>query len=333
MDLLNFFERNFETEEIEESQNEEINSNFESFLESEKRMKSFRVFTAGIHEFMDQMDPSEDEDEDDDEDEERDEERDGERDGDRDEDGENITLNAFDLPQPDQPFEEEEFGEMEDSEPEQNPEKERFESRISPFPASVRDDTRICLKCKLPLSRKSMKRHLKDKHNIDTSNIEDFCDSYTVKPEFEKLELNPKTNQPQVRVKFRGKRESQKKDVFTTNNLWGLKSFRKYIRNISKNGTRRQKRLVESDQIQREKAARKKAADRYGRYAGKNKYECPICRKRKSPINATMMCHNNGDNEVPHVFCNSCIKKWIKVKGGSCPLCTRPGVPIKIYHK
>ena len=312
MDLIHFFDTNFEEEQINEERSDELDNLFEDFLR--ENIKPKKEFSLKF--FLEDMDPSADEDEEPDFESPSEETR--EPISDNFEGGENIL----------------EEGEInsEENNIKENKNKEEFQTRLRDFPSGVREEVRICEECELPLSRKSMKRHLMDKHDIDTRDVDDYCVTKTVVPEFRKLETNSKTGRPQVRVKFRGKNGSTKMDCFPTNQLWGLSSFRKYIRNTTKNGTRRQKRIISSDQMKREKSTRKMAVKQYGRWAETRKYECSICKKRKRAINASVFCHNDDDNEVAHSFCTPCIRKWVKVKGESCPYCRREGVSIKIYH-
>ena len=346
MNLIDFFELNFEEETVTEERSNELDMLFQNFIEEVPEPKK----EFSIREFLNEMDESDPEW------------------GDENDETDDI-MEAMDFVEPN-PMDDRVFGEdpedeipeieereeMEDegnSEIEENdegqqieeendqreegdenldPARVEFKERVRSFPAGVRMETKICKKCKMPYSRKSLKRHLFDKHGIETSNWEDYCDSYTVLPTFKKLELNKKTGLPQAKVRFLGKKSRTKNDVFPTNQLWGLKSFRKYVRNITRNGPKKQKKIVLSDQMQREMKTRKIAFKRFGRYAQDNKYECSICMKRKRAFNASVFCHTNTDNTVPHTFCTPCVTKWAKVKGQKCPTCRESGVPIKIYH-
>ena len=349
MDITAFFEKNFEEEEIDETQKQEINNLFDDFLgEMEKPKKEF-----SLREFIDNMDPSEDESDDEleereeppiiepaqlmepnhvmepapmeDTDEENEDESENEN-GENFEDEENID------PDEERDQGEDENGENLEDEENIDPVRADYDSRVRSFPAGVRQETTNCTECELPYSKKSMKRHLMDKHDIDAECVDDYCETYTNIPTFKKLQMNKKTGKPEVKVRFTGKKNKIKNDVFPTSQLWALKSFRRYIRDLTENGSKREKKIVMSEQIKKEKKTRKVAVKRFGKFAQDNRYECSICRKRKRAFNASVMCHNNDDNVVPHAFCTPCLTKWTKKNNNSCPLCRAPGVPIKIYH-
>ena len=352
MDLINFLERNFEKEGLSEDRNNEINKLFDNLIrETPKPKKGFSVREFLME--MDDSDPEWREETDDEMDEE--EIEDGEIVDGEIEDGEIENTEPIPMADPIPIFEEfeEENQEMEEREdPEEenedldqredengedeeeniDPEREEYDSRVRSFPAGVRLESTNCKKCKLPYSKKSLKRHLMDKHQIDAASVEDYSDTFTVLPTFRKLQLNKKTGKPEVKVRFTGKKNKIKNDIFPTGQLWGLKSFRKSIKDLTKNGPKREKKIALSEQIKREKKLRKVAVNRFGRFAQENRYECSICKKRKRAFNASVMCHTNDDNVVPHTFCTPCLIRWTKKNNNSCPLCRSPGVPIKIYH-
>ena len=347
MDLSNFFERNFEKEGLSEDRNNEINKLFDNIIrETPKTKKGFSVREFLME--MDDSDPEWREESDDEMDEE--EIEDGEIVDGEIEDGEIENTEPIPMADPIPIFEEFEEEELEEGEivdfqqMEENieaddvgdenldPAQIEFNERVRSFPAAIRQETKICKICHIPYSRKSLKRHLFDIHEIDDPNWEDYCEQYTVLPEFKKLELNKKDGLPQVKVRFSGKKNRTKNDVFPTKHLWGLKSFRKYVRNVDRNGSKKQKKIVQSDQMKREKKSRKVAFTRFGKYAQDKKYECSICKKRKRAFNASVFCHSNDDNQVPHTFCTPCVTKWTTLKGQKCPLCRESGVAIKIYH-
>ena len=340
MDLVDCFERNFEKESVSEDRNNEIDMIFDNIIqETSKPKKGFSV-----REFIMEMDDSDPEwsVESDDENtepiplaepipiferefEEENPEMEEREDGEEMEEGDDEEMEDFQ--QMEENIEADDVGDEN-----LDPAKIEFNERVRSFPAGIRQETHICKKCHIPYSRKSLKRHLLDIHGIDTPNWEDYSEHYTVLPEFKKLELNKKTGLPQVKVRFAGKKNRTKNDVFPTKHLWGLKSFRKYVRNIDRNGSKKQKKIVQSDQMQREKKSRKVAFTRFGRYAQDKKYECSICKKRKRAFNASVFCHSNDDNQVPHMFCTPCVTKWTTLKGQKCPLCRESGVAIKVYH-
>ena len=320
MDLTSFFEKNFEDVEIDETKNDELNILFESFLEEMKPPKK----RFSIEEFINDMDPSEDEIEDEPEE--------------REQIPPAPAVEPAPIMEPEHETEEEDQeindnGENQDNEDENiDPERAEFDSRVRSFPAGVRLESTICKKCKLPYSKKSMKRHLLDKHNIDAACCEDYYERYTVLPTYRKIQLNKKTGKPEAKVRFTGKRGKIKNDIFPTGQLWGLKSFRKYVRDLKTNGSKREKKMVMSEQIKREKETRKMAVKRYGHFAHEEKFNCTICRRRKRAFNASVMCHDNDENAVPHAFCTPCLHRWMKVNSNKCPLCQTSGVPIKLYH-
>ena len=82
---------------------------------------------------------------------------------------------------------------------------------------------------------------------------------------------------------------------------------------LSKNGKRNQKRqkqeanqLLKVAALVRNRFSVKRAKQKLGKY-GQHKSKCGICFDTTLGVQQAVFCHTDGNNSVPHTYCQGCI--------------------------
>ena len=324
MDLIKLYYGSDSEDEVEET-----NQNFlETVQMSDDEFNPNENFS--LREFIENMDDSVNEEPDQDEFEEADQDRNEEADQ-REIEAREQAARELEI--------EEELAAALRAENQERADVAKFNKRTVPFPFASRDDMVVCSPCNIPMNRRSLKAHLTKIHGIimdDDEDWEDYADTKRVRLRVKKLKKNRITTEPEAQVVFIGEmngKTRKKIDVFPTKDVMGLKQFQKFLQKIERNGSRAQKRILNSEKVQKEIETTRVARNHFGKWA-KKKFKCVICYKTKRGYNVAVWNHSTNQTDVPHAFCHKCINQWCKdgANGHQCPKCNDEGYPIKVYQ-
>ena len=116
---------------------------------------------------------------------------------------------------------------------------------------------------------------------------------------------------------------------FNYTDVMGSTAFKKMAKEIKRGKNKKQKQLLKDAVLARKRFSVKKAKEELGKY-GQHKSTCGICADNTLGVKHAVFCHTDGNNIVPHTYCQGCIDQWSK-KRLTCPTCRRNGVPLRLY--
>ena len=116
---------------------------------------------------------------------------------------------------------------------------------------------------------------------------------------------------------------------FHYTDVMGSTAFARMAKEIKRGKNKKQKQLLKDAVLARKRFSVKKAKEVLGKY-GQHKRECAICGADTLGVKHAVFCHTDGNNSVPHTYCQGCIDQWSK-RRLTCPTCRRNGVPLRLY--
>ena len=214
--------------------------------------------------------------------------------------------------------------------------KKNFKKSLDQYPEKF-DDHYLCNFCPQILNRRSISRHMKNKH------------AEAIKLKWQYTVTKPKKLRPSVQcLKWSKKNPDDPNDrcitvgitwsnsvkrTYNLGSMIGTKVVQAHLTKVKEGPPCNEKIIAESEFCKKMQEAWEKSKKENGKFGSKIEY-CAICHDEPCAVNKSVIYHPADPNNLHHLICSKCIAPVMKAdRSAPCPICRQPGHGVRLYHR